>query len=192
VTVVADKDRQAALTKVQTEARRLAEDEFKKESGNGTYLISTGNLRTLTSTYSAQVGAEATELSLELKVQAEALSYRSDDLLPLAAAALSDQVPAGYTLSSDRPQVLSQPVENATGSAATSIAANISSQALPQLNPDQIKDSLKGLPIAQAQSQLVGQSEIETASVEITPSLSRFIVRSMPTDSTRIRVRITP
>lgn len=192
VTVVSEKDRQTVLSKVQAEAKKMAEEQFKADSSNGTYYASTGVLKTITAEYSAKVGDEATELTLNLTTQAQALSYQTQDLIPLAATALADQVPTGYALSTETPQVLSQPVEAASGSAKTIISANISSKAIPQLKDDDIKNSLKGLPLKQAQAELVERPEIETATIDLSPGISAWVVRSLPTDSNRIRTRIRP
>jgi hypothetical protein len=195
VRVASEKDRQNLLKKVQEDLTKQAETAFKADETDGRYIIPSGRVTIKNSKFSDEVNAEVEMLSVEVTGAVEGLAYQASDLVPLATAALSDQIPSGYTLSSAQPQILTQPLTptasgSATRSAQIKLSANVSSHAIPVVSPDEIKSTIKGMPIAQAQSTL-NKPEYSNVKVSITPWLSSLLVRSIPNDEVKITVKVT-
>lgn len=196
VRVVSDKD-VANLTKNLTQKlQQDAEQQLKDQSGKGRYFVATGQVETLESTFDAKVGDEVQSISLDLKLSVAALGYDLEQLRPLAAQLLADQVPSGYRLSEQDPQILSAPDTTQTASAsgrsqtAVKLTAEITSSALPIINTGELAGQLAGRPNAAAESTLNTNPAIKAVKISVEPALFARFFSSWPNSAENISITI--
>lgn len=180
VRVVADEDMIMVKSELTKQLLEIAKKEFKDLEGDGVYFITTDNYSIETSKYDAEEGDEVSTLSLDLSLEVEALSYQVQDLKPLAYSLLESEIPEGYQMISDDPQILSSPVEDDGDGDQVLLEAQISTQAEPKIDFDELKKGIASKTIEQANSYLNSRDEISTFIINITPSLSAKIFKSLP------------
>ncbi len=188
IRVVSEEDREELLVSLRQSLLKEAHDEFASESNNGVYFNPTDNYQIVSQQFSHEVGDEVEQLSLDLTLSAEAISYTSGDLKLLAQEVLQGQVPEGYQLLDQAPEIMSQPVEEEQAGEQMQLEANLSGQMQAVVDEDQVKKDVSGLLITQAQTNLKANEKINQTTVELKPSISRLIFKKLPNDSTRLVV----
>lgn len=189
VRVVATADIRQARQNLLSDLTRQAVEKFKNDSQGGRYFVPVGTPVLTDEDLSAKEGEEATSLTLTANAKAKAVVYSQDDLKPLASAVLEDQIPQGYQLTDQPPQILSAP-EAASGSAKVTISANISAEAEPQFNFDQLVQDLMGIPVAEAETKLASRSEVATSEIRFIPSMARFFKKRLPGKAEQIKLQV--
>lgn len=170
VRVVSQKDREDLQTALLTELATQAAEKFKNDSTGGKYIVETGSSKITDTTFDAEIGAEANNLALTLTAEFEGVQYAAEDLKPLAAAVLNDQIPAGYELTSDEPSILSAPTQDASKSGQVKLDAEVSSVAIPQVNLDDWKQAVTGKNKTRALSILKEKPEVQSVTIAFQPS----------------------
>jgi hypothetical protein len=192
VRVVSADDRIELLTDLRNELVEEINKEFAQESGQGTYILPSKAVVDETAVYDAEVESEAEDLTLELEVTVEAVTYSGGDLKPVAEEILSKEVPENYLLVDSDPQILSSPSETdldkLESGAVVSIEANISSYALPQLSEDSIKDAIVGKSFTDAEQALTAKEEISKAEFLVSPSIFTSLVHKVADSISKITV----
>jgi hypothetical protein len=182
VRVVAETDRQKILSDLRSEVVSEATAAFKQNSQGATYTVPSGRVTIQSSTYSAKTGDETEEISLTLAATVEGLTYQTDQLKPLALSVLSAKLPAGYDLKPETLQILSEAqLPAGTSSAQVKVAANLAAKAVPKVSVDQLKASLAGQSVSRAEEILKADSTISSFVTTFSPSISRWILGSLPT-----------
>jgi hypothetical protein len=191
VRVVSEKDRSDLLKEVTRKVLDQANADFKARSGRGTYILSTTDISVTESKFDAELETEATSLSLNISARISALSYAADDLKPIAAAVLASKIPAGFTLSTLDPQIMSAPVQQATAiDKPVLLTANIASFAVPAANTELWQSAIAGKSITDAQEYLTNLEEVSSASIELQPSIvARFFPR-LPQSPDRVMLQV--
>lgn len=195
VRVVAEADRTELLTDLRGELLEEANSQFADESGDGVYILPSKSIVSEDATFDAEVESEANELTLELEITVEAVSYSGGDLKPVAAEILKQEIPDNYELADEDPQILSSPsqtdLDKLESGAVVSLEANISSYAIPQLSEDEIRQQIVGKQFSEAESLLTQQEEISKVSFSVTPSFLSTFVSKVAAAVDRITVRFT-
>lgn len=190
VRVVSAKDMQELLSDLRADLLKKANEEFASESTNGVYFLPNPTIVKETPTYSKKEGDESNELTLTLKLDVRTLSYTAADLEPIARAVLTSEVPSGYELVQEDPQILSAPDQPGTASGSaktqTSLTASISNDAFPVVDEEQLKQTILGKSIAKAEEELAAQDTIQSAHVSISPALFGSFIKNLPNDSKRV------
>jgi hypothetical protein len=188
VRVVAQADLDAALADAKKSLLEQANMEFAQESKDGIYILPTGSMTISKTQYSAELEKEAEDLTTTITAEVTALSYKVDDLKPLATAILTSEVPQGYEIDSGDPQILSEPAENLSNKDQVALSANISSTALPKLDEATIKQDIAGKPVEEALSTLQSKTGVKSASFVFYPSWARGFIKTIPSKLERITV----
>lgn len=193
VRVVSKKDQQQLATELQSDLVKIAQQEFADEQSAGTYIIPTG-VSTVTSTkYSAEVEEEIQSFTVDMTLSVEAYQYLAADLRPLAEAVLADSVPAGFELSSDQPQILSQPSTQAKAAKTTVLLeANISGKISSVIDVAELERTVAGQSIAAATAQLKSREGIKDVSIQVEPAVLTRFINSIPANPDRVRVTLAP
>ncbi len=189
VRVVAEEDLATAIQKAKAEILTQANALFAKESGQGTYILATDQITVEEVSHSAELEVEADTLTTTVGATVTALSYQSADLQPIAAALLSSEVPEGYEIGSEEPQILSSPNDGSSGDQPVSLTANVTTKAKPIIDDQQLKEDIVGKPIKEAQSILQGRSYITQVSFVFYPTWSGQILGKIPGDTSRITIQ---
>lgn len=182
VRVASEADRAKLLEELRADLLETAEQEFKRDTSNGTRLVPSGRITIQQSTYSAQVGAEVDTLTLNATAVVEAYSYENEQLRPLAEQLLQNEIPSGYVLVTDSIQILSDAqLETASASSLVRLEANLSSLAKPDLDAESFKSEVAGVSLSQLPSLLGSKNEVANYTVAFQPSLAQAIIRRLPT-----------
>ncbi len=191
VRVVAAADRAELLKDLRGELLLKANSEFAAQSKDGTYFLPNARITKETPSYSAKEGDEATQLTLSLSIEVEALSYTAADLQPIAKQVLSAEVPAGFELVGEDPQILSAPdTSAASGSGKLKLNANISSAAYPTVVESELIKIVLGKSLETAQADLEALDTVSSATVMLQPSFIQSIRTTLPNDEQRIHLRL--
>jgi hypothetical protein len=190
IRVVAEEDLQELLTTLRQRLLKQAKDEFEAESGNGHYITPTNNYEILKQEYSAEVGDEVEQVSLDLSLSVQGITYTMEDLKLLGAAVLQSEVPDGYRLLDQQPEILSQPAEEAEAADQVMLEIRLSSQAAADLNPDDIRQRISSMLITEAQTNLVSDEKISQAEIKLSPQFVHWVFKTLPSDQERIVVKL--
>jgi cytoskeletal protein RodZ len=193
VTVVAQADLDKLLSDIKKDVIREANKQLPEQIGSGEYFTEP-TLSSLTSSkYSAEVGEELDNISLDVTAEVEVLTYTAQDINGLAEQVLANELPDGYELGMKDPEVMSAPVEpdKDEDDATDQILIQLSSQALPKIDLAGLMGSLHQKPLSEAVPSLVGRSDVKSASLELNPALAKYVVKSLPSDPDRIRLILT-
>lgn len=189
VRVVAEEDLANAVQKARQEILEQANAMFAKESGNGQYILETNQIEVEEISHSSELETEADSLTTTVGATVTAITYQSADLQPIASAILASEIPDGYAISDEDPQILSTPDDGTDASEAITLTANITSIAEPVIDEQQLVEDIAGKPISEAQSILQNKNGIQTVSFVHNPKWSSQLLRTMPKNTNRIAVQ---
>lgn len=195
VRIVAQKDMDELLKDLREELVERINEEFSAESGNGTYILPSKSIVNEVATYDNKIETEAEDLTLELEIEVEAVTYSGGDLKPVAQEILSKELPENYELEDADPQILSSPsqtdLDKLESEAVVSIDANISAYAIPQLTEDSIRSEIAGKSFADATQQLVAKTEISSVTFRSIPKVLSGFVKRVSSSTNKIVVLFT-
>lgn len=191
VKVVGQADKDLLLSELKKDILTEANKSFSSESGAGTYVLPAKDVLMTKTVFSHEKDAVTDELAVEVVATVATLSYTSEALLPVAKAVLADQLPPGFVLTDDPPQILSAPKNGATDKSnqtAVVLSANLTAAARAQLNIDRIKEKIAGQPKAQV-PELLRSERVANVQVQYVPAALTNMMSTLPTTVSRIRVQ---
>jgi len=170
VRVVTAQDRDELQAELEQDLVELAAAEFEQQSGQGTYLVPTGQLTITDRDFDRQENDESDQLNLSLGADAEGLRYATSDLTPLAMAVLADQVPAGFRLDESATQILSRPADQQpAGGGLVALTASLSAPALPSVDAERLATEIAGLTVGEADSVIRQRPGVSAVTIRLTP-----------------------
>ena len=190
IRVVSQADQDELLAALKEEAVGKAATEFKEKSSADKQYLPTGQIKIISSEYDQKVGAESKTMELNLTAEVTAVAYLKEDLKPLAEFVLSDSLPEGYQLAATDPEILSDSAGIASGAAIT-IAANLSSNAIAQIDEEKIKQGIAGQNLSQAKNFLTSLAEIKSFVLTLNPRIMEKIRPQLP-PADRIKIELSP
>ena len=190
IRVISDEDKASVLSELKQELFDKAKESFSEKSSNGLHYVLSGKQTVLEADYGGAVGEEADQLALELSLTIEAIRYSSDDIKPLVAEILKEELPDNYEFADEDPQILTSPREEASSSAQIILDANISAKALPIFDKNNLLPVLKGLPLEAVTGKATERPEVKSASYRVRPSLAKTFNSTMPKADNRIIIEI--
>ncbi|NCN87331.1 MAG: hypothetical protein GW941_00380 [Candidatus Pacebacteria bacterium] len=192
IRVVSEEDLNQLLSEVKKKILEIANQEYKDDSKNDEKItfISTNNITVTDENFSGKEGDEAKTISLELSADVEAISFQNGDIKPLAERVLSDLIPEGFEMVEKEPQILSDVNEESATSSAILVDANISTQAIPIIDYDLLKQELSNKSLVEAQSILTNKSDIKSAVIELSPKILESIWKKLPSKADKIEFKI--
>jgi hypothetical protein len=188
VRVVSDGDRQKLLTELKQELIEKAGKELAESAADGVSIVPTQTAKVSSTKFDAEIGDEIGALTLDLTITAKALSYADADLQPLAQHVLQADIPGGYKLSENKPQLLTSADKTASGSGAAVLKANVSSTAVPDLSIDELLGSIAGKSLLEAEQSLKAREVVEGVTIQLTPSVSHQLRPRVPKDPAKIQL----
>ena len=188
IQAVSKDDYQRVLSSLKKDLIESAQQKLEEEKEEGEYIILTDRATISDQEYSAEVGDETNSLRLTATVEAEAYSYFSSDLKPIAQQYLISEVPDGGVLLEDSLGILSKESDSASKSGQLALDAELSADYAPPTHSDEWLEAIKGSSIADATRILEGKEEIATASFSFTPSWSKILFGRLPNDLKRIQL----
>ncbi len=189
VRVVSINDREQLLEDLRKKLLVDAQKEIEDSLGDGEYIASVNIEQVNKQAFDAKVGDEIGTVTLDLSVTAQALVYRTEDLKPLAQKVLENDTPAGYTLADSEPQILSTPDQEASASSEVHLLVNITAEAKPDLNFNELKQNILDKSIDEAKQFLVAKDEIKSVQVDLIPSFSARLYARIPKDVNKVELQ---
>jgi hypothetical protein len=193
VRVVAEKDRTDVVAALREAMLIDAAQQLTDALAEGFYLVQTDTVLTSDAKFSADTGTEADELKVRLTLEVAGLSYNADDLLPIARQVLDSQIPEGYALVDEPPQIMSTPVSLAAMESKQQpivLSANITSKSRRVLDDEAIKSELAGKSRTEAIAWLEKEEGVRSAELVFTPRLSSWLKKKLPASHSKITLRI--
>lgn len=190
IKAVSQKDQDDLAAALKKELNEQAVKKLQEQAGSGKYVFPTNRLKVVSTKFSAEVGKETNSFTVTMTVEAEALAYSASELRSLAEQVIAGSVPAGYQIPDDGLELLTDPVSTATSAAQVSINTNIKAKTLPEAKPDEWKSQVAGLEEAEAVALLRGKSEIESVTINRSPSVFAQLIKSLPKDPTKIELNL--
>lgn len=187
VRVVSADDQEELLADLTEKLLTTAAEKMKTQLEPAERLVFTEQYQVAAEEYSAAVGDEVNTFDLKLELIVEALLYQQEDLIPLAQEVLAADVPTGYTLIESEPQILSDPVKDATQSGTVQLKVNLSAEAQPELDLNQLKADLAGKKLFEAERLLIAKEEIEAVEIKLQPALAKRLRPRLPKDQARLK-----
>lgn len=191
VKVVGQADKDLLISELKKEVLTEANKGFSADATVGTYVLPAKDVLMTKTVFSHEKDAVTDELAVEVVATVTTLSYTSEALLPVAKAVLADQLPAGYALTDDPPQILSAPKGDTTDKKSPNvvvISANLTAAARAQLDPDRIKEKIAGQPKAQV-PELLRSEHVSSVQIQYVPAPLTAMLSSLPKAMGRIRVQ---
>ncbi|MFH1959195.1 MAG: hypothetical protein ABIJ22_02620 [Patescibacteria group bacterium] len=189
IRVVSLGDKEELLEELTQKLIAKANKVMQAEMDNGCYLVETNMAQVDKKLFTAEIGDEVGSVTLDLELTAQALSYETKDLIPLAQKVLEAKIPQGYTLANSEPQILSAPDQEATKSGAVTLVVNITAQAKPDLNLDDLKQVILGKKINEAKQVLVANDAVNSVEVRFIPEFAIRFYPRMPKDPAKIEIQ---
>ena len=189
VRVVSANDIEQLLDELKEKLLAEANATMTEETEDGVYIVASNTHQIDERDYDAQIGDEVSNLTLSLSLTVQALSYKTENLKPLAQKVLESDIPHGYTLANSEPQILSAPDQEASDSGAVSLVVNISSQAKPDLNYDDLIQSIAGKRLEEAKQTLTAKSAINSVEINFIPSIAAKLYPRLPKDPAKIEIK---
>lgn len=187
------KEDQARLERLLSKSlQQQAIEAIKAKQQSGRQLVSVGEPTVKEKIYSAKIGEEARNITLQMKVTAQALEYVTSDLLPIAQQRLQELIPDGALLLEEKTTIDPQDIV-ASSSATVQLRALLSSERILPVDKKFLADQVKGVTIAQATSLLKERTNIASSDVVIEPFLAKLIFGKLPmnVDQITIQTRIS-
>ncbi len=180
IQAVSQKDKDTLLASLKKMLVDKAAKDLKAQSVTGLYAVPTNRVKIDSAVYSADVGKETNTISLYLKLEAEALTYKASELKSFADQILSQKLPSGYALSGNDPQILSSPSLTSTSSAQIVLQSSFSSIARPVVDVNQWRSAIVGRSEQQALSLLQSDNAIKSVAITLKPFPFSLLFHNLP------------
>lgn len=163
--------------------------ETLKQRLNGTWAFSESTIDHATKfmEFSHEVGAEADEFILTLRVDSSVTAYSEADLKDLLKANIKESVPEGFELSSENEVLKIEEAKMVQDQLL--VKAKISALVIPVLDKEEIKRNLLGKKPVEAEVILQGIEQIEGYQVTLWPALPE-ILRTFPHLEDRLEIKV--
>ncbi|GIW69280.1 MAG: hypothetical protein KatS3mg101_0027 [Patescibacteria group bacterium] len=194
VKVVSEADKTNLQKKVTDTAKEKATGDIKSKLGrNNQRLIEGSVIAQITKeSYNAKVGDETDKLTLTAYASAAGLTYLDSELNSLLDKLVQNIIPAGHDLSEKQREVTTVPLGNSNTSVLSSSEADLQvtlkTFTVTRIDKDELKKSLAGKSVAEAEKVLGGIRNITTYSIGIKPAIPFF--KKVPKDLNRINIEI--
>lgn len=185
VTVVSRADEDAFVKAVSADIVTKAQQDLSGSMSGSQKLINQTITTAVTQkNFTQELDQQATSLTGNATITVSGTSYNEDDVKTLMKAAITGQIPSGYTLADDRTQVTLDDVKVGKTGKITA-TATIKTDAIPTIDAEAIQKNLAGKSITDAQNYL--RSITGVASAEFRFSLS-LIKSRLPMNVNNITV----
>jgi len=186
ITVVSQEDVDSVTRDLKNQAIKLAQEEWEKETNQGTYVTPATRSALLKVQSKPEVGEKADQLNVTAVFKLTALAYTSQDVNQLATQVLQDLIPAGFVLSSAQPHTLSK---YPTLSERPSVELEVSSLVLAQVDENKLLEQVAGKSVTEVQSIFASRSDIESYELQFEPRLAHLFLKTLP-KSNQVKINV--
>ena len=160
-----------------------------QESGKY-FAVQADKLKITKQTFDQKLNEEANEVTLSLQATVPVIIYELSELTPLAQATLQKELPAGYELMGDTPDVLSAVNQSKTNKDGERIylTVNLSQATASILDLETIESQILGQPLFKADNFLSSFPGIKTHHWQWNNKFYSFISKKIPKDARKVEV----
>ncbi len=189
VRVVSVGDQDQLIEDLRKKLLEEAQQDIEEGLEEGEYIAAANIEQVNLSVLDAEIGDEIGTVTLDLEVVVQAMIYKTEDLKPLAEKVLESDIPEGYTLANSEPQIMSAPDQEASESSEVSLVVNITSEAKPDLDLDDLKQALVGKEIQEAEQSLAAKEVIDSVKIKLVPGIAAQLYPRLPKDPAKIEIQ---
>jgi hypothetical protein len=189
VRVVSVSDRDQLIEELRKKLLTEAQDEIEENLNEGEYVASVNIYEVDEQVFDAKTGDEIGAVTLDLSVTVQALAYDTEDLKPLAQKVLEDDIPAGYTLANSEPQIMSAPDQESSASGEVHLLVNITAEAKPDLDLDELRQNILGKSVDEAKQLLTARDDIKSVKINLIPGIAASIYARIPQDISKVEIQ---
>lgn len=191
IRVVSESDYQELLTTLRQKLLKKARDEMLESQKIDLHIVPTEEFKIISQEYNAEIGDEANEVSLSLKIEVNGLTYTNQDLLDLARVVLADDVPQNYEFVDNGLKVDSKLIESEEeGNSQLRIEAKLEGKAQAKVDTESLINDLPNLQIDEVNSKLTQLEEVDEVEFEFTPSFAGSLFKKMPSNIEKIKLDV--
>jgi hypothetical protein len=187
VKAVSEEDLSSLKNGLVGELKTEAKEELKNEAGDNEEIIITEEMDISKEAYSAEVGEESDQVSLELEVKLNAFIYDQKKLENKLKKDFYELVPRGYTF--DSSEISISVLETTVEEEAINLKVNAKANLVPKMSIEEIKENLAGRHPGVAKGYLSGLPNFVRAEIEMTPSLPEQI-QTLPQKKENINISL--
>ena len=190
IRVVAEADIQELMVTLRQRLLKQARDELLESNKIDVHVIPTEDFEIISQEYDGEIGDEADDVSLSLKVKVDGLTYTNQDLIDLAKLVLVDDVPDDYEFVEEGLKVDSQLAEETKQEAQFQILALLEGKAQAKIDQENVKNNLAGLSLDEASSKIKNENAIEKLEFSYSPGLAASLFSTLPSSIERIELAV--
>lgn len=191
VRIISEEDKNKVLIAVRAKLLEAGQKKLEEDVSEGLFILPTQTIEITSAQYSADVEDEADEVTVQAKADVTAVAYNAADIKPIAQKVLESDIPSGYALVDEDPQVLSAPGEAPTASgSAQQLVINITAQAKPTFNEAEIEAKVSGKSPTEALQILEKESTIQKIELQFRPVLASRMGVLIPKDPDKISILV--
>lgn len=190
IQAVAQRDLDQAIADLQKVAQDQLQAKFSELNDSKKPVLFANQIETINRTASAEVGAEAKLLSLSMEVEGQAYQFDLADLTKLADQVFENELQADFNIAEDSIKMIKSELVDTTDSVSPQLEIQIQAKAVPNVDPQQIKENLAGTYSARASVLLTEQPGIDQAEAKIEPGWITPFFKKLPKDTNRINLNL--
>jgi len=185
VTVVTQSDQDKLLESIKVKLDKQVKDDLTKKAEGKGLAQNSVKLTVVEKIFSANVGTEVDDFSLELTMKAEGLVIDESTIKKLEEE-IKPNLPDGYKMLDSKGVFTFDVIDSAT---APQIVIQYKAKMGKDISVDDLKTRLIGKTTDEAQSIIKSIEEVSEYSIRITPKLPPFLTR-MPRQKSRININL--
>lgn len=180
VQVVSQQDMDKLLDGLRESLLEKANKELKEKYKNGVNVFPASKILEENARFDVKEKDEVSSFSLLLSITVEAITYKTEDVKVLAAEVLKSDIPEGYKLSDEPPQILTDSVEGSKNETSINLKAQFETTADPVFDLDKIRKGIVGKSIESAETELKKDDNIKSVEFFWKPSVASKVKKSLP------------
>lgn len=189
VAVVSKDDQRIVREEALVALTEQAEEELTAKLEAGDKVLSSASTnKVISEVFSAEIGEEADEVSIDLKVAITATTYNEDNMFALLEKVITSSVPEAYEYKKETTEITAEDmVEEDDGKRR--FTYRIVSKLFPKVETGDLTRQLAGKPISEATQILKGKGGVAGVEFDVN-SILPFLNKRLPANPERITIEI--
>ncbi len=176
VTVVSSDDQNKLLASLSSDLRRSAQQKLQEKLPDKKVLEEALNETNVKKSFSKNVNDQASEFSLNLTVKYKGTAFEDKDLKQIVSKLIDTQVPEGFKLKLEDTETQAD-VSKLEKDGKLLFLARFKAKLMPEIEPDKVKDQIKGKSAIEAINIIKGMENVLGAEIKVSPSLPPILQR---------------
>ena len=189
ITVFSETDKKALL-KSLTESllTRLNEEQKLDQTASTQSLILPGTAKIVSENYSAKIGEETTQATLDLTLEVGVLTYSANDVASLVKDNINSAIPSGFSPAQIPPEIILDNLTSTASAKTFAADAQVTVYVMPSVDSSNLARLISGKTLSKASSILSSLPNVVNTNIVNTPPRLTFL----PLNSAHIAFRLEP